>query len=191
MDEDVLDRSVFASQRRLEVVDNFAAHEAVPELVETLALDVKFGEVMADVHVRRVSQQLELGRICPQDFSLGTDLVETFECVLDEIRKLLLTQVKRFFSFLASGFFGVKHAGFLLQQTDRAKTFGVGGQRAITLGGQDRSMIRAYFEKQRRVGVRTEAVKRIRTAQRERVRLHERVPHLLEADGSLPVSVGP
>src|ERR1700747_387359 len=109
MDEDVLDRSVLASQRRLEIVDDLAAHEPAPELVETLALDVKFGEVTADVLVRRVSQQLELGRICPQDFSLGTDLVESFERVLDEIRKLLLTQMERLFRFLASGFFGIKH----------------------------------------------------------------------------------
>src|ERR1700730_18623224 len=150
MDEDVLDRSVFASQRRLEVVDDFAAHEAVPKLVE----------MTSDVFLRRVAEQFKLGRICPQDFSLGADLVEAFECVLDEIRKFLLTQVERFFSLLASGFFGVKHAGLLLQQADRAKTIGLCCQRAIALGGQDRSMLRAYFEKQRRVGIGAEAVKR-------------------------------
>src|ERR1700688_4212833 len=100
MDENVLDRSVLTSQRRLEVVDDLAVHEPVPELVETLALDVKFDELMADVLVCRVAEQFELGRIGPQDFSLGTDLVEAFERVLDEIRKLLLTQMKRFFRFL-------------------------------------------------------------------------------------------
>ncbi len=125
MDEDVLDRSVFASQRRLEVVDDLAAHQPVPELVEPLALDVKIGEVTADVFRRSVAEQFELRRICPQDFTFGTDLVEAFERILDEIRKLLLTKMERFFRFFASGFFGVKHAGLLLEQADRAKAFGL------------------------------------------------------------------
>src|SRR5579862_3836 len=191
MDEDVLDRSVFASQRRLEVVDYLAAHESVPELVETIALCIKFSEMMPDVFVGGVAEQFQLGGICPENFTVGTDLVETFERVLDEIGKLLLTKMKRLFSFLASGFLGVEHSGFLLQQTYRAKTFGLGGQCAIALGGQHRSMICAHLKKQRRVGVGAEAVQRIRAAQRQRVRLHERVPQFLEADGSLAVSVGP
>src|SRR5277367_1540828 len=99
MDEHVLDRAVLAPQRRLEVVDDVATHEPAPELVEPLSLDVKFGELMADVFVRGVSQQFKLCRICPKDFSVGTNLMKSFECVLDEIRKLLLTEMKRLFRF--------------------------------------------------------------------------------------------
>src|SRR5271155_386564 len=148
VDENVLDRSVLTSQRRLEVVDDFAAHQPGPELGVAVSIDVKFGELMADVFIGSVSEQSELRRVSPQDQSVRTNLMETFDRVLKEIRKLLLTKVERLLRVLASGLFGFERVRFMLQQTNRAKPLGRRGQRRVTLGGQNRSMLCADFEEQ-------------------------------------------
>src|SRR5208337_2914395 len=115
---------VLASQRRLEVVDDLAAHEPVPELVEAVAIDVKFGEPVADVFIGGIAEQSKLGRVRPQDSPLGADLLEAFNRVFEEIRKLLLTKMKRLLRLLAPGFLGFERPGLMLQQTYRAKAFG-------------------------------------------------------------------
>src|SRR5208282_766780 len=148
MDENVLDRSVLTSQRRLEVVDDFAAHQPGPELGEAFSIDVKFGEPMADIFVGGVSEQFELRRIGPQDQSVRTNLMKTFDRVLNEIRKLLLTKVERLLRVLASCFFGFERLRLMLQQANRAKPIGRRGQRRVTLGGQNRRVLCADLEEQ-------------------------------------------
>src|SRR5271170_10792 len=103
---------------------------------------------MADIFVGSVSEQFELRRIGPQDQSVRTNLMETFDRVLNEIRKLLLTKVERLLRVLASGLFGFERARFMLQQTNRAKPFARRGQRGVAFGGQNRSMLCADFEEQ-------------------------------------------
>src|SRR5579863_6184169 len=57
VDEDVPDRAVLASERGREVVNDLAAHQAVPEFVEALAVHEEIDELAADVFGCRVSEQ--------------------------------------------------------------------------------------------------------------------------------------
>jgi len=75
----------FGTQPRLEVTQGLMALETTQNFADDPRIGVELGDVTADVLVAPITQEVELGLVCPQDRAVWADPVQPDGCVFKKV----------------------------------------------------------------------------------------------------------
>ena len=84
-DEHIPDRSVLGAQACRDLVDLLVAAQAREDVVDRVPVDVELTDVPADVVLRRIAQQLQLGAIGAQNRALGGEQIQPYGGILEKL----------------------------------------------------------------------------------------------------------
>src|SRR5262245_23369799 len=95
VDQNMLDRSVFASKLRRKVINRLTGFEPPPKLIGLRRIDFELAEATTDVLVCRIAKHPELRGVGPQNGAVGAGLMQPLRRVFQKIRQLLFTELER------------------------------------------------------------------------------------------------
>jgi hypothetical protein len=90
VDQHVADRTVLPSEPRLVLQQRLTAGEPGEHVFDDGSIDVKLGDVVADVLVACVAEEIQFGLVCPQDRAVRADPMEPFGGVVQALFQFLV-----------------------------------------------------------------------------------------------------
>ena len=184
-EQDVEDRSVPAAQPRGILVQRLAREDPREERIGRAPVGMELADVMAQILVRRASEQRELGGVRPADDAVGSHHVDRNRSVLGQVRELALTMPEGELdpSMGAQRLF--ERCRLLLQVGDRPHPFVDVRQSRESLRGRDARVRSAQPPEMLLLGARSAVLEREGTEERKGIRRDELVPQAVELDRSL------
>jgi len=93
-DLNVTDRTVLRAEARFVIAQGFSARQPAQNVLDDCLIDVKVGDVVADVLVPRIPQEIQFGLVGPEDSSVGAHPMQAFSGVVETLLQFLIDPVR-------------------------------------------------------------------------------------------------
>src|SRR5258706_3698963 len=89
VDQRMPDRAILASQPCRVFVQRLPARQTGENVLDRGWIDVKLGDIAAQIFFTRIAEQIQLGLVHPDNDPLGSDPVQTDRGVVEKVAELL------------------------------------------------------------------------------------------------------